>query len=697
MSALHVSPAVERWNDRLAADPVQAMGDLLAGRVFLGPFARARPSEALVQLLTPDQVPLADSALRAWLEQAIGAPAREDLPGKRFADALSEAFRAVSLVPLPESRAWCARHQGRLRSWLRRFYFGRSRDPEAALLVALTGDQPDRHLLGLWLGLARLSGGVSEDYGRLAITGLRLMPADDTGAIERSVPVAMLRGVLDFGEALARRGDLKGKAWLAELDYLAAVYPMSTDQWGRRFRDLVQARNVSAVVRKWLDQRYPSALRPLDPRQTKGFLQAPHPDELRQLLRQLPENLTAIRPQLGALFDRHRQYCRESGDSYYLERAFCFAGDRLLNLDPTWTRDLAHEAARWNPQDPYPWSLLARALETEGDWHRAQAVYWHARRRFPHNVHSHSQLAHALIVHGDVELGEAVYRTAIGLFPSNPYCRADLAHTLRISDRRERAVEVYREAQQHFPQNSAISNGLADTLIDQEQLGEAEAVLDWADQLDMDDRSATKRDQIRRRLQQALNGQPIRLAQPRQPNEGPARDLDALADITGEDLAQDPALGRAILLRRRDGDDDLARAWSEIQTLPAGTDQLIETGLWHARSAGWRSASGWFDQTWKRYAGDGVLRVHRNRAHARAGDTVDWSLERERYPYLATVIETEIKGEPPARIRHIDPAEQDLTEEQRQDAWFLGLIDKADPALRDTAEEDLLSARHLLS
>ncbi|TCT24028.1 tetratricopeptide repeat protein [Thiobaca trueperi] len=695
MSAIPVSPAVERWSARLATDPVQAMGDLLAGRLFLGPFARARPSEALVQLLTPDEMPLADRALRAWLEQVIGAPARDDLPGKRFADALSEAFRAVSLVPLRESRAWCTQHQGQLRSWLRGFYFGHSRDPEAALLVALTGDQRDRHLLGLWLGLARLSGGVSEDYGRLAITGLRLMPADDAGEIERSVPVAMLRGVLDFGEALARRGDLKGKTWLAELDYLAAVYPMSTDQWGRRFRDLVQARDVSATVRKWLDQRYPGALRPFDPQQTKGFLQAPHQDELRQLLRQLPANLTAIRPQLEALFDRHRQYCRESGDSYYLVRAFCFAGDRLLNLDPTWARDLAHEAARWNPQDPYPWSLLARALEAEGDWHRAQAVYWHARRRFPHNVHSHSQLAHALIVHGDVELGEAVYDTAIGLFPSNPYCRADLAHTLRVTGRPQRAVEVYREAQQHFPQDPAIIVGLVNTLIDLERLGEAKAVLDWADQLGMDERSAAKREQVQRRLQQARNGQPVRPAQPRQPDEGRAGDLAALADITGEDLAHDPALGRAILLRRSGG-DDLARAWSEIQTLPAGTVQLIETGLWRARSDGWRSAADWFDQTWGRYAGDGVLRVHRNRAHARVGDAVDWSLERERYPYLATVIETEINGEPPARIRHIDPTDQDLTEEQRQDAWFLGLMDKADPSLRDTAEEDLLSARHLL-
>ena len=317
MNAPTVSPAVERWSARLAAAPVPAIGELLAGRTVLGAFARARPSEALVQILTPEQIPLADQAMRDWLSQVIGAPARPDLPGKRFADALSEAFRTVLLVPLPESRAWCAQNQGRLRSWLRGFYFGHSRDPEAALLVALTQGQPDRRLLGLWLGLARLSGGVSEDYARLAITGLRLMPADDAGQTERSVPTAMLRGVLDFGEALARRGDVKGKSWLAELDYLAAVYPMSADVWGRRFRDLVQARNVSAPVRRWLDQRYPAALRPYDTKQARGFLSPPDPDERQALLRQLPGKLSAIRLQLEALLDKHRQYCRASGDSFY--------------------------------------------------------------------------------------------------------------------------------------------------------------------------------------------------------------------------------------------------------------------------------------------------------------------------------------------------------------------------------------------
>ncbi len=698
MNALPASPAINRWQARFTAEPVQAIGDLLADRIFLGPFAQARPSEALVQILTPEQIPLADRAVREWLGEVLGAPAGGGLAGMRFADALVDAFRAMLLVPLPESRAWCARNQGRLRPWLRGFYFGRSRDPEATLLIALTQHQPDRRLLNLWLGLTRLAGGVHEDYAPIGITGLRLMPKDDEGGVERSVPRAMLRGVLDYGEALARRGDEKGKPWLAELDYLAGVYPMSADQWGRRFRDLIQARNISDPVRRWLDQRYPSALRPFDPRQAKGFLQPPHVDELRPLLRQLPESLVAIKPQLQALLDRHRHYCRESGDSFYLVRTFCNLGDRLLGPDPTWARELAHEAARWNPQNLYAWSLLARALEAEGDWHRSQAVYWHARRRFPHDVQSHNQLAHALVLHGDVELGEAVYRAAIRLFPDDPYCRNDLAHTLRITDRRDQAVVVYREAQQHFPRDPVTINGLANTLIDLERLEEAREVLDRADQLDFDKENVAKLDQIRHRLQGALDGEPVRLKQPRPPHEGPAGDLADLADITGEDLSHDPAFGRAVLLRRsgKSGNGTLDRAKAEIETLPHGSVRIIETGLWHARAEGWRMAADWFDRNWEQYPGDGVLRVHRNRAQARAGEKVDWTPERNRYPYLATVIETEIDDKPPTRIRHLDADTADLTEEQRQDVWFLGLTQRGDAELRDSAEEDLLSARHLI-
>lgn len=237
----------------------------------------------------------------------------------------------------------------------------------------------------------------------------------------------------------------------------------------------------------------------------------------------------------------------------------------------------------------YPWSLLARALDAEGDWRRAEAVYWHARRRFPHTVHSHSQLARALVLHGHDELGEAVFRQATALFPDNPVCLNDLAHTLRIG-RLEEAVNVYREAQERFRQDPVVANALTDTLIDLRRLPEAQDALDWAEQLAMDEQNRNKLAQIRRRLQQALSGASILLKdRPHRP-EGPGGDPAALADIAGEDLSYDPNLGRAVLWRRR-ANGDLGRSLAELQSMWMNSASFVETGLWHAAAEGWRAAA----------------------------------------------------------------------------------------------------------
>ena len=86
-----------------------------------------------------------------------------------------------------------------------------------------------------------------------------------------------------------------------------------------------------------------------------------------------------------------------------------------------------------------------------------------------------------------------------------------------------------------------------------------------------------------------------------------------------------------------------------------------------------------------------MLRVHRQRAHARAGDSVDWSWEQQLYPDLSPVIHTEKTGQAPSL--HFKRDEAELGEEQRQDLWFAGLADL--PGLLDVAEEDFLTARQL--
>lgn len=692
MTTLQQSPALDRWHERFATDSVAALADLLAGSVNLGPYNRARPADALAQLLTlPVDRAKADQALLAWLEYQLGKPTPAGLSANRFADALLEAFRAVEHIPLPETRAWLAGRHGALRLWLRGFYGGLSRDPESALLIALAHGQTDRSLLGLWLGLTRLSGTAPLSQAMIGLTGLRLMPADDQGGIEHNLPLALLRGLLELGEALVREGETKGGEWFRELDFLAAVYPMSTEQWGKRFRLVLQARPASTTVQKWLDQRYPAAGRPLDRKQARRGrdLKAPFPDELKALLPQIQTNLGLVRPSLQALLDRHRQYCQESGDSFSLVRAFCMLGDRLLGHDPLWSRELAHEAARWAPNDPFPWSLLARALEREGDWRRAAAVYWHARRRFPHNVQSHSQLAHSLLLHHEDAAAEAVLSQAVRLFPANPVCHSDLAHALRLTGRHEEAVAVYRATQDHFPTNEVVAKALTNTLIDLGRLPEAQKALDRAEQVVSP--NDPKLLQVRNRLQEALAGRPIVWASRPAVQEGMAGDLAALTDITGTPLTDAPALGLATLWRRQGETSQAKASW---ETLPQGPPRLVEEGLWHAATEGWPAAAVWFAAQVPLYDGDGVLRVHRLRAQHRAGQAVDWSLEERRYPHLRTIILTERRGKPPHLP--LDPADEDLTLEQRQDLWFAGLMSQEDPGLRDLAEEDVLASRHLL-
>jgi tetratricopeptide (TPR) repeat protein len=685
-------PAITRWRERFAADATEAIGLVLTGKISLGSYDRARPAEILSQILTEADLNRTDAGLQAWLAGLLGSPTPAGLSGKRFAEALVEGFRLITLLHLPNARTWCAKRHGELRTWLRGFYFGRSRDPEAALLVALVQQQTDRSLLALWQGIVRR--GRPVEHVRQALTGLRLMPADDAGKVERGVPRALLQGLLDFGDAQARLGECKGADWLMEIDFLAAVYPMTPDGWGRKFREAVQAREPSAPVKRWLDQRYPLALKPFEGGAHKGPLHPPFFKSIEPFLQQLRSNYEGVRPQLKQFFDESRHYCRESGDSSYLVRSFCFAGDRLLDVDPVWARDLAHEAAIWAPSNPHTWSLLAQALEAEGDWRRAEAIYWQARRRFPEDVQIHSQLAHALLVHGSGDLGEAVYRQAIQLFPDNSVCRHDLGHTLRILGRLDEALDEYRQAQKLFHRDAYSANALADLLIEMGRLDKAADALTWAEQIAPhdDQRNQQKLVQIRQRLQRAQSGQPIAPRKLQVLPEIAGGSLSAFSDITGCDISHAPALGKATLLRRI-ANGGLSTARKLIDTLPGSPEKLIEQGLWEAAANDWKAAANWFDSVWQGYEGDGVLRVHRQRAHVRANEVVDWSFERAQYPDLASIILTEERRQPP----HVDiPESDELSQEQVQDAWFASLVGRNDLILRDLAEEDYLSARHMV-
>jgi len=695
-----ISAGVQRWQQCFKEDAFTALDAALVGRMSLGQYDRARPAEALLQMLLPTDMPLADKAMQAWLEQHLYQAMPEDLSPKRYADALVEAFRAIHLLPLPNTRRWCMERPTQLRAWLRQFSLDSSRDPQASLLVMLAHGQTDRRLLFTWFEVIRK--GRPVEHVRHALLGLRKMPADDNGAKERGLPKILLRGLLDYGETLVKTGDKKGKPWLEEVDFLAGVYPMSPEQWGRKFREVLQARDVSKDVHNWLDSRFRVTVNKHD-KTAKGFIQAPYPEEMQALLLRMQKDFAGTRPALIALLDKHRRYAQDSGDSFYLVRSFCSAGEKLLDHDPLLARELAHEAARWQPSDHHTWSLLARALEEEGDWRRAEAVYWNARRRFPHDAYCHTQLGHALLLHGQAELGESVFRQATYLFPDEPITWSEWGHCLAVTKQFEKAVDVYRDAQQivfrgkekqiYIRQSVINATALASALIELNRLDEADIALQRAENInDGAKESLQKTAQIRLRLNQAQNGNVSFSRKLKPPKEITGGNLRDLADITGTDLSHAVPLGKARLLRWQ-GADGLAKARTELNALHDGSAKLIEQGLIISAEQNWQAAFAYFDNCWENYAGDGALRVHRLRAQQRAGETVDWSMERNQYPDLLPVIYTEENNRPPHYEFKLREAE--LSEEQKQQLWFSNLAGEECSNLRDWVEEDFLTARQV--
>ncbi|MCB1767236.1 MAG: hypothetical protein KDJ22_14465 [Candidatus Competibacteraceae bacterium] len=373
-------PATQTWLDDFVAEPLPALDRLLMGKVWLGGYAAAETPDALPQFLPTALHDELDAALLDWLKQQLQTT--EAPPGvnaKIYAQALVDAFALLQGFDLPQTRAWCAEQVTSVWAWLKVQAAFRTRDPRPVFLRALALAQPDRKLLPFWMMLCRH--GVREE-AELALFGLRRMPKDDQGEVERSLPRALIQGFLDYGRAAARGDDSRKKEWLGEVDFLTAVYPMRGDQWASAFRVGMARRSPPKRLRHWLDERYPEANQePLKTSHAAPLKGLYWDYDIKPLLDRFDRNPQMVSPALRAKLDEYRHYVRETGDSYFLVRTFTRLGEYLLNQtprtntprDPEWALDLGQEAALWEPGDPPSWALVARALNGLGDWTRADA------------------------------------------------------------------------------------------------------------------------------------------------------------------------------------------------------------------------------------------------------------------------------------------------------------------------------------
>lgn len=664
-----IDPSAAAWLARFGDDADDALNDLLLGQVWLGGYAAAEVPQALPQFFPIAQEGQLDTALQCWLaSQRRREALPEGVTAKQFAQALADAFTLLQSMSLPRCLGWCRGQARALWAWLQTQPSYASREPRAAFLRALALQQPNRDLLQFWISLCRQG---QRAWTHLALFGLRRMPCSDDGTPETSLPLALVNGLIDFGLTLARGRDVSSqkKQWLAELDFLSAVYPMSRDQWASRLREALGVRSKTDALntlRRWVDERHPAANQAAPVRAGRKPLRSPHwNDDIRPLLERFDHEPAAVRPALQAQMDRHLRYAQESGDTYSLVLSHHQLARFLLQparpapnsslsarfRDPAWALALGQLSAAWAPGNPHSWSVVAAALDAVDDWSRARAVFWFARRRFPYSVFAHTQLGHALAMHGQMEEGEAVFRAAIRRFPDNPVVWSDLAHTLRVAERRDESLAVYRQAQGRFRRHPPIATGLTAVLID---LGQAEAArdaLDWAEHVcgDQGDKDQRVLHDLRRRYTALVSGQPMQLKRLKPRRDAAAGDWVTLESAAGTNLRGLDALGESTLWRQRaslasssQADQDLQRAHHALRAAaePLAQDVRwqVEHGLWLAAHDGEAVASQYFDQLVAHRPGDGVLTMLQLASHARLGARVDWQGLRSRFSDLAPLL-----------------------------------------------------------
>lgn len=728
-----LDPSAQAWLARFETDADGALNDLLLGRVSLGGYGAAEVPQALPQFFPVALEDDLDEALGRWLAaQRQRGALPEGVTAKQLAQAIADAFTLLQAMALPRTLRRCREWAPALWAWLQTQPNSASREPRAALLRALALQQPDRGLLHFWMSLCRQG---QKAWTQLALFGLRKMPRDD-GTTESNLPLVLVNGLLDYGLALARGKDdaAKKKQWLAELDFLSAVYPMSPKQWTERLREALSVHSTStelATVRHWAGERHPLADQPVPANFIRKLLPAPHWDnEIRPLCGRYDQMSASVRPELQALMARHLHYARESGDSYFLVRSNCRLAEFLLQSpggatasisdesprDAQWALELGQGAAAWAPGNPQTWSVVARALDALGDWPRARAVFWYARRRFPYNPFAHKQLGHALAMHGQVDEGAAVCRAAMRRFPDDPVVWADLGHTLRVAGRLEESLAVYRDAQQRFNHDAAIANALAGVLIDLRRTEDARAALKWAE-LVIPPGDVKNQDILsgqRRRWQALASRHPLPPKRLWTRPDVATGDWAALETAAGTTLRGLDWLGLATLWRQAvptDTADSTVSIRRAAQALESAAEPLqrdarwqAERGLWLAADAGDAAASAFFDRMVVERPGDGVLAALQLRLHALSGESVEWQSLRARFDELAPLLRVaqDPRAALPAELHGAlaavtpaggEPKLDDLSDDQRQ---ALRVYQTAgDTEIADLVQQDFLAARQL--
>jgi tetratricopeptide (TPR) repeat protein len=464
---------IEHWLNDLAAEPMAAIQRLVLGKVAIPAWSRASLREIFIEVYQTHAAAL-DDALTGWLQERLLKMPPEQTPTLAWATDLQEVFRAVAGLPLPKLAHLLRDSMRDFRIWLKPLATDKSLDPEASYLAALAWAETNKHLEGLWLGLALHRAKEPMHYIDIGLLGLR-KGRDEQGNLPSKAPFVFLATLIDLADV----PDMSKKNWLLTTRAILGGYRYSQETWVREFAPVIEARPQAQNGPKWIKGILPSLQTPSH--HTEHTAEHPHTiEERKSIIKAVAERgPLAVGVKLTTFLKRHRDYANLTHDSHFIVRTFNSLAEKARMHDPDWAIARAEEAIFWDKNNALNWTVMARCQWARGlkkdrsgdaegaelDCLKAIDTLWEARFQFSWDPFVRNELGKLYRDAGDLDTAEAVYREAIADFPQNVACHCGLAEVLREKGLIDEAIQVYRETRLMFPRDPYSRTALAWILL----------------------------------------------------------------------------------------------------------------------------------------------------------------------------------------------------------------------------------------
>ena len=448
------------WLTGFRQKPDTALDELLRGIAFISPYERAASADVLVTFFSAlnDGDPLLkslDQTLTKWLKKRRqdGPAVRHVYGVDRYLEELIQALSAVYRLLLPLTADYLRENLTYYQGWLVPLNKGPGQDPASELWRVMALIQPDRRFLKNWYHLCAEAGHTLPiNYLSLGLLGLRMMP-EENGEQSGRLKTELLAGLFRWASRLQDNRPNQ-RVFIRQIRMIKVLYPRTSNMWRERLAPLIrQYKKTGAAFLPWLEK---AGIKNITTSRIKGAVPLPAYARRGNLLKRLKQKkFQDILPDIRKLITEHECYAEATGYAGYLVKTACNFSGRLLKKAPSYALELARMANRWQPSNPFSWSLLARALEELYEDELAEIVYWEAMRRFPENVYFRTQLSVLLVRPrvGRQEVAEKLLWETMDRFPDNEVCRVALAELLAKSGRKEEAENILRETMDRFPDN----------------------------------------------------------------------------------------------------------------------------------------------------------------------------------------------------------------------------------------------------